>query len=61
MNLLTSPIDFLEKIKIGGLEQWISIRSKSLEGPILLFLHGGPGTAQIFFSRKPQQKLEERS
>ncbi|WP_244926645.1 alpha/beta fold hydrolase [Leptospira wolffii] len=60
MNLPTSPIDSLEKIKIGGFEQWISIRSKSLEGPVLLFLHGGPGTAQIFFSRKPQKKLEER-
>ncbi|PKA17050.1 alpha/beta fold hydrolase [Leptospira haakeii] len=24
-----------------------------------MFLHGGPGTAQIFFSRKPQRKLED--
>ncbi|PJZ24909.1 alpha/beta hydrolase [Leptospira hartskeerlii] len=24
-----------------------------------MFLHGGPGTAQIFFSRKPQKELED--
>ncbi|TGJ98692.1 alpha/beta hydrolase [Leptospira langatensis] len=59
MNLQTSRIDSLEKIRIGGCKQWIAIRSKKPDGPILLFLHGGPGTAQIFFSRKPQIELED--
>ncbi|TGK07695.1 alpha/beta hydrolase [Leptospira semungkisensis] len=58
MRTLASCIDSLEKIQLGGCEQWISIRSRQPEGPILLFLHGGPGTAQIFFSRKPQRELE---
>jgi pimeloyl-ACP methyl ester carboxylesterase len=52
-------IDTKEKINIGGMEQWIALRSDNIANPILLFLHGGPGTAQIFFSRKSQSKLEK--
>ena len=51
-------IDVIEKINLGGIVQWISLRSKDIEKPILLFLHGGPGTAQIAFSRKSQRLLE---
>lgn len=52
-------IDTKEKIILGGIEQWISLRSKNTNNPILLFLHGGPGTAQISFSRKSQSELEK--
>ena len=51
-------IDAIKKINLGGIEQWISLRSKDIGKPILLFLHGGPGTAQIAFSRKSQRLLE---
>ena len=54
-----SRIDSIESIKIGGLEQWISLRANDITNPIILFLHGGPGTAQISFSRKSQYKLEK--
>jgi pimeloyl-ACP methyl ester carboxylesterase len=52
-----NKIDKKEKIKIGGIEQWIFLRSTDISNPIILFLHGGPGTAQISFSRKLQSKL----
>jgi pimeloyl-ACP methyl ester carboxylesterase len=52
-------IDSLDRICLGGVNQWISIRSINTDNPIILFLHGGPGTAQIFFSRKSQRLLEE--
>ncbi len=52
-------IDSIESIKIGGIEQWISLRANDITNPIILFLHGGPGTAQISFSRKSQYKLEK--
>lgn len=42
-----------------GIPQWISLRSDDVENPIILFLHGGPGTAQIALSRKSQQSLED--
>ncbi|MED3801717.1 alpha/beta hydrolase [Lysinibacillus xylanilyticus] len=52
-------INSVEKVVIGEIEQLVSLRSKNTNNPILLFLHGGPGTAQIAFSRKSQKKLEE--
>ncbi len=34
-------------VRIGGIEQWISVRGRHREAPILLFLHGGPGFTSI--------------
>jgi len=54
-----TAVDYRESVMIGKTEQWISVRTKNTDNPILLFLHGGPGTAQISFSRKPQKRLED--
>lgn len=54
-----TSIDRKENLTIGGITQWISLRSENVQNPILLFLHGGPGTAQISFSRKSQRGLED--
>ena len=58
-NLKKQGIDTAERLTIGGVSQWISLRSQDIKNPILLFLHGGPGTAQISFSRKSQRQLED--
>ncbi|MDQ6705319.1 MAG: alpha/beta hydrolase [Acidobacteriota bacterium] len=49
---ITSPngIASLEKVRLGGVEQWIQIRGVDPSKPILLFLHGGPGFPQMPFS-----------
>lgn len=36
-------IDVDEFVRIGGIEQWVSIRGRHRDAPILLLLHGGPG------------------
>jgi pimeloyl-ACP methyl ester carboxylesterase len=32
-------------VRIGGIEQWITIKGENRRNPIVLFLHGGPGNA----------------
>ena len=41
----TTGIDEALFARIGGVEQWISIRGQHRENPILLVVHGGPGFA----------------
>jgi proline iminopeptidase len=54
---IVSPngIERLEKVRIGGIEQWVSIRGYDKRNPVLLFIHGGPGYVSMpmswWFSR----------
>jgi pimeloyl-ACP methyl ester carboxylesterase len=36
-------VERLEKITIGGIDQWVSIRGSDARNPVLLLIHGGPG------------------
>lgn len=49
---ITSPtgINELERVTLGGIEQWIQIRGHDRAKPLLLFLHGGPGFPQMPFA-----------
>lgn len=37
----------LEPVRIGGMVQWTLIRGRDVSNPILLWLHGGPGAAEM--------------
>ena len=37
-------VDEMIKVRIDGIDQWLSIRGKDRRNPILLFLHGGPAS-----------------
>lgn len=48
-------VERLEKVRIGGIDQWVSIRGADRRNPVLLYIHGGPGYVSIpmswWFSR----------
>jgi hypothetical protein len=39
-------VERLEKVKIGGIDQWVSIRGTDRRNPVLLHIHGGPDTCR---------------
>jgi len=49
----------LTKIKIGNSQQWILIRSENINNPIILFVHGGPGTSQLTLIKNNTKYLEK--
>lgn len=40
-------VEELKAVRIGGIEQWISVRGRDRDNPILLFIHGGPATPEM--------------
>jgi len=40
-------VNDLIAVDIGGIKQWISVRGNNPANPILLFLHGGPGSPMM--------------
>src|SRR5690625_4422971 len=58
-EILKNSITSLESVRIGGVKQWVLIRGADKNNPLLLFIHGGPGSGQIGFIRKYEQELEK--
>ena len=52
-------INTLDRVSIGGVDQWIEVRGQSVQNPILLFIHGGPGSAFIPVARTFQGPWEK--
>lgn len=47
---LKEGINILTSIKIGGIQQWISVRGENKQNPLLLVIHGGPAFSMMPFS-----------
>lgn len=58
-NIIPESISSLERISLGGMEQYILIRSHDKDNPILLWLHGGPGSSQMPIAHQYDRELEK--
>lgn len=58
-NTVQGSIAELKKVKLNGHDEWISIRGKDKNKPILLFLAGGPGGSQMAAVRYHLKALED--
>lgn len=58
---IVSPegVDQLFEVPIGGGKQWVSIRGKDARNPVLLFVHGGPGSPEMPVSWLYQNAWED--
>lgn len=58
-NLIENSIAEINTIMLNGVEQRILIRGKDLSNPILLHLHGGPGSPDHPLIKRDNRNLED--
>lgn len=56
---LPNSIASLEKVRLGGVDQWLIIRGEDVNKPVLLFLSGGPGSSEAGRVLRFNQELEK--
>jgi pimeloyl-ACP methyl ester carboxylesterase len=49
----------LERVRLGGVVQWLTLRGHDVANPILLYVHGGPGGPDLGAMRHFVPELEE--
>ena len=57
--LVRGSVADMERVNLGGVEQWIAIRGRNAKAPILIWLHGGPGQDETGLSLLNNAALEE--
>jgi pimeloyl-ACP methyl ester carboxylesterase len=50
----------LQRIELGGFPQTVLLRGVDRRNPVLLYVHGGPGSAQLPIARLYSNELEKR-
>ncbi|MDH4263977.1 MAG: alpha/beta hydrolase [Spirochaetia bacterium] len=56
---IPNSIATMEYVQIGGQKQFMLIRGNDINNPVLLFLHGGPGSPETGLVRKYHGELEK--
>ncbi|MBJ8053489.1 alpha/beta hydrolase [Bacillus cereus] len=55
-----NSISTLEQVEINGSDHEIMIRGKDKSNPVIIFVHGGPGSSEIPYAQKYQDLLEDK-
>jgi pimeloyl-ACP methyl ester carboxylesterase len=55
---VAGSVAVLERVRLGGDEQYVLIRGHDETNPVLLFLHGGPGMPAMYLAHAFQRELE---
>jgi len=58
-QVIPGGIDEFKAVEIGGIKQWIHVRGNDARNPILLYLHGGPGSPMMADSWTFQRPWED--
>lgn len=56
---MKKPINEKTYIEVNGMQQGMILQSENIENPVLLFLHGGPGSPEIAFTQEHPTGLEK--
>jgi len=59
-KVIPGSIAEIAKVNIGGVSQYLMLRGNSINNPVILFIHGGPGQSEIGYIRECQKELEEK-
>lgn len=58
-RLRPNSLAVLERVRINETRQWVLIRTENVANPVVLFLHGGPGTSELTLNRRNTRPLEK--
>jgi len=57
-EIIPGSFSVIEKVMLGGQEQYLIIRGADKNKPVMLFLHGGPGSPEFTFMKETNRGLE---
>lgn len=56
---VSGSIATMEQVTLGGSKEWITLRGKNVNNPVLLYLNGGPGAGSFPWSSMVLKPLED--
>lgn len=61
LNAQTNSVNEEKFVAIGGIDQWVTINGADKTKPVILFIHGGPGSVSSPYEQDPHLwRMEKR-